>query len=231
MKHRINKFLAQAGFASRRKSEQLIEAGRVTINGQKITSLAHWVEDELDQVCVDGKAATLSLKTYILLNKPLGYVCTNSDPQGRPKAIDLVASADRLFTVGRLDINTEGLILLTNDGQWSQKVAHSRYRISKTYVVELNARLKKTDSQKIEKGLVWLEDGKIQPAEVSWLSGLQVKLVLFEGRKREVRRIFKTLGYRVIKLKRIAIGRLTLGSLKPGEFRYLSLNDLRKVEP
>lgn len=233
-KVRLQKFLAQAGVASRRASERLIQEGKVWVNGKKITQLGTKIDPDNDIITVNGKRIKMSEnKIYILLYKPSGYVTTVKDPQGRRTVMDLLKQVkERVFPVGRLDYDTEGLLILTNDGDFSYALTHPKFQIKKTYLAAVQGIPDKRDLQKLQRG-VKLSDGPTAPAKVKLLRCLNgqaiIKLTIHEGRNRQVRRMLKAVGHPVVKLKRVAIGNLTLGKLSPGEYRYLEPGEVQKL--
>jgi 23S rRNA pseudouridine2605 synthase len=233
MKERLQKCLALAGLASRREAERWIEAGRVTVNG-RVALLGESADPELDRIEVDGKPLPRSeQKFYLLLNKPVGYVTTLKDPQGRPVVTDLVkAIPARLFPVGRLDLTTEGLLLLTNDGDLAQQLAHPKHEVEKTYLVRVRGVLTAESRRQLEEG-VTLDDGPTAPARVSALRSTAghswFQLTIHEGRNRQVRRMCEAIGYPVSRLKRIRFAFLELGTLAPGEYRPLSASEIKRL--
>lgn len=219
----LNKFLASAGVASRRKSASLIKDGLVTVNGQAVTDPAFRVS-EGDQVCCRGALLALpDRKYYIMLNKPKGYICTAEDIHAPKKALDLIRieGNPRLFSAGRLDKNSEGLILFSNDGDFVNRLTHPRNEIVKTYEVSVSAPLSRSD---IARFLSGVEDaGEILRAlEVSPVTPLKYRIRLNEGKNREIRRMIASAGKKTCRLKRISLGKLHLGSLPPGKWRFLS---------
>jgi 23S rRNA pseudouridine2605 synthase len=227
---RLNKMLAHAGFGSRRQCEDLILDGRITVDGQTVRQLGTKVDPEQQTVAIDGKPIRAERRVYWLVNKPRGYLCTNHDPAGRPRAIDLVPHvSQRVYTVGRLDEESEGLLLLTNDGDLAFQLMHPRFGVAKTYLVQVAGRPSHEDLQQLLKG-VWLSDGHVrarsvkklkQQGESTWL-----KIVLSEGKNREIRRMLARLKHKVMRLRRIAIGPVQLGRLKTGKSRPLSAQEL-----
>ena len=213
---RLQKLIARAGLTSRRKAEDWIAAGRVQINGQ-VASLGDRADSSRDRILVDGAPLGASEnQVTVLLNKPRGYVSSLKDPQGRRLVTDLVADLDqRLFPVGRLDYNTEGLLLLTNDGQLAQQLAHPRHHVDKTYLVKVRGCLSKS----ARVAMVRVQD------KTSWF-----ELTLREGRNRQVRRMCAAVGLPVTRLKRIGLGFLTLGDLAPGQYRLLSREEVRRLK-
>ncbi len=226
---RLNKVLAHAGVGSRRHCDELIARGRVTVDGQPIRDLGTRVGPD-QQVCVDGVPIKRERLVYWLVNKPRNYLCTNHDPAGRPLALDLVPHiSQRVYTVGRLDEASEGLLLLTNDGDLAFRLMHPRFGVEKTYHVQVAGRPSRADVQQLLKG-VWLSDGHVrarrvremrQQGESTWL-----EIVLCEGKNREIRRMLARLGHKVMRLRRMAIGPVKLGRLAPGKSRRLTVPEL-----
>ncbi len=232
---RLHKFLAHAGVASRRHSEELIAAGRVTVNGRVVTELGCSVDPQRDEIRVDGELINEKEdKVYLVLNKPKGYLSTVSDPYRRPTVLDLIPDIkERVYPVGRLDFDTEGLLLLTNDGELADLLTHPRYQIPKTYRVEVKGVIDKESLDKLSRG-VELEDGRTAEAEVELLSSDPRRsvflLTLREGRKREVKRMCKAVGHPVLALKRISIGDINLEGLKSGDYRILTREEIKKLK-
>ena len=221
---RINKYLAACGVASRRAAEQLILDGRVRINGKVVTDLATQVNADRDEVRLDGKEIKPDARSrYIMLNKPKGVVVTAKDEKGRKTVTDLVRSRERIFPVGRLDIDTEGLLILTNDGDLAYRLMHPRYQISKTYRVRLASPFHVADFEPLTKGIE-LEEGLTLPSQAYYYTDdpSRVELRVTEGRYHLVRRMFEALGYEIKSLKRIQIGPLSLGTLARGHWRPLN---------
>jgi 23S rRNA pseudouridine2605 synthase len=225
---RLQKFLAQAGVASRRSSEELIVEGRVTINGRIASELGVRVQGS-DDVRVDGKRIRPAASQWYALHKPRGYMSTRSDPQGRRTLYDLVPSRMHpLFYVGRLDFDSEGLVLLTNDGDTAHRLLHPRYGVDREYDVELEEQVDDAALEQLRRG-VQLDDGRARARTVRRKGHNRVVLTLQEGRKREVRRMFAELGYRVIRLRRVRYGPIRLGDLPTGEWRALDARELEAL--
>ncbi len=231
---RLQKMLAGAGVASRRDCEELITAGRVTVNGQVVHELGTRVDIDHDSVALDGTPIHQPTeRTYILLNKPVGVVATVDDPQGRPTVVDLVDVPVRLFPVGRLDLQSEGLLLLTNDGALMHRLTHPRFEVEKEYQVLLD---RTPDDVALDawRAGVDLEGERTAPAEVDLLEptddGAWVRVVLHEGRKRQIREVAQILGYTVQQLIRIREDRLLLGDLQPGQWRTLNTDEVATLQ-
>lgn len=228
---RLQKVLAAAGIASRRASEILIDEGRVEVNGKVVTEQGMRVNPETDHIRVDGSRIPPPRRhMYLVLNKPRGVVSTMDDPEGRPTLSDyLPRTKERLFHVGRLDTETEGLIILTNDGEFAHRLAHPSYEVPKTYHVQVAGVMDNRTLKRLEKG-VTLEDGPVKPDKVKLISRSQSKtlleITLHEGRNRVVRRMMDTVGHPVDRLGRTRIGPVRLGTLPVGETRELSREEL-----
>jgi 23S rRNA pseudouridine2605 synthase len=219
---RLGKYLAHSGVASRRAAEKLVFDGRVTVRGKRVTDPARDVSDG-DDVRVDGRAVTTGghPRLVYLLHKPSGVVSTASDPQGRQTVVDLVPSSERLYPVGRLDSDTTGLILLTNDGELANALTHPRYGVPKTYRVTVaNPPVREPAMEALAQG-VELDDGPTRPARARRLAPDRFEITIREGRKRQVRRMAEAVGYRVRALERVQLGPLRLGTLKAGDHRRL----------
>jgi 23S rRNA pseudouridine2605 synthase len=223
---RLNAFLARAGVASRRKADELIKAGRVQVNGEP-GELNTFVESG-DVVLVDGEPVAKQQLAYVLLHKPAGVVTTASDPQGRPTVVDLVEHESRIVPVGRLDVDTTGALLLTNDGPLAHTLAHPRYGVEKVYEVETWREPTDEALSRLAEG-VELEDGMTSPARVRRLGAARFELVLHEGRNRQVRRMCEAVGHRVRRLHRSVYAGLELGTLAPGEWRELADEEVRRL--
>lgn len=222
---RLNKYMAHAGICSRRDADTYIAAGNVSVNGKVVTELGYKVRPS-DEVRFDGRLLQREKKAYVLLNKPKNFITTTRDEQGRRTVMELVskASDSRLVPVGRLDRNTTGLLLFTNDGDLAKKLTHPRHGVRKIYHVELNKNVKGSDLDKIREG-IQLEDGPVSVDEVSFIDGSthrEVGLEIHTGRNRIVRRIFEHLGYEVVKLDRVVFAGLTKKDLPRGHWRHLT---------
>lgn len=224
---RLQKYLAGAGVASRRASEELITAGRVRVNGEPAT-LGMSVEPGKDSVTLDGKPVELEQRRVcILLYKPRGVVATSDDPEGRKTVQDYFHDVpERLYNVGRLDLNTEGLLLMTNDGDLAYRMTHPKFGVEKTYYAVCDGKLTAAQAASLTNG-VMLEDGMTAPARIQHIrptlrGDTSFLITIHEGRNRQVRRMIEAVGHRTLRLKREKFGPLTLGTLKPGEWRYLT---------
>ncbi|HEV2427894.1 MAG TPA: pseudouridine synthase [Acidimicrobiales bacterium] len=225
---RVQKSLARAGFGSRRACERLIEEGRVTVDGRVVT-LGDRVDPESAEVRVDGRLApTAPGRVYYLLNKPDGVVTTAKDPQGRPTVMDLVDSPVRIFPVGRLDRNTEGLLLLTNDGRLAHLLTHPSSGVAKEYLVRVEGDPAPAALRRLREG-VELDDGVTAPAQVSRVSEGLLRIVIHEGRNRQVRRMCAAVGHEVTRLVRTRIGPLSDATLAPGSARALTVAEVRRL--
>lgn len=231
---RLQKVLAQAGIASRRASEELIVEGRVEVNGSIVTELGTRVDPEKDTIRVDGSRIPAARHhVYLVLNKPRGVISTMEDPEGRRTLADFVPPrTSRLFHVGRLDTQTEGLIVLTNDGEFANRLAHPSYEVPKTYLVDAAGSMDNRTIKRLEKG-VTLEDGPVKPDRVKLVSCTEtrtlLRITLHEGRNRIVRRMMDAVGHPVDRLSRVAIGPIMLGQLPIGETRELTRDELGKL--
>ncbi len=251
VQERLQKVLARAGIASRRACEEIIRQGRVVVNGEVVTRLGTKVDPERDRILVDGEPIRPPEPLrYLLLHKPAGYLCVMEDPRGRPDLGDLVEDGGRLFPVGRLDMASEGLVLLTNDGELANRLMHPRYEHPKTYLVLVKGRPKERTLARLRQG-VPLEDGRTAPAQVTvvdgwpqelvgpwWEAGMPavqepttwLRITLREGRKRQIRRMLSAVGHPVLRLIRVGLGPLRLGRLRPGQARPLSPRELQALQ-
>lgn len=222
---RLQKVLASAGIDSRRKCEKLILEGVVRVNGKVVDELPAFVDPEKDVITVNGKRIGVVRQVYFLFNKPKGVICTSSDPQGRKKAIDIVQAGERVFCVGRLDIDTSGLIILTNDSELTNRLTHPRYKLAKTYVAGVKGQIQGKAIEKLKRG-IWLADGKTGKASVKILKRSHkesfVEITLRQGLNRQIRRMLANVGLPVKSLKRTRIGKLDARGLGVGKFRTLS---------
>ncbi len=227
----LSKYLSVCGIASRRKSCDLIKQGKVRVNGEPIKEPGCKISSS-DKVIFAGKQVILQEKVYIMLNKPRGYICTNDDPHAPLKAIDLIElpqeQADiRLFSAGRLDKDSEGLLLFTNDGNYVEKIMHPKHEILKNYQVTTDSEIPDDMLDKLRRGIN--DDNEfLKPHKIKKEGNCLYTFILNEGKKREIRRMVKFAGTKVNSLKRIALGALTLGTLKPGEWKYLTPEDIEK---
>ncbi|MFL5328923.1 MAG: pseudouridine synthase [Gemmataceae bacterium] len=231
---RLNKVLAHAGVGSRRRCDDLIFAGRVTIDGQKVTEPGTRIDPEAHRLAVDDTPVHLERKVYWALHKPRGVLCTNYDPAGRQRAIDLVPHIDqRVYTVGRLDEDSEGLLLLTNDGDLAERLMHPRFGVEKTYLVQVAGSPTREDMEKLLQG-VFLAEGKVKAKFVKRIksqgSSTWLRIVLAEGKNREIRRMLAKLGHKVLRLRRIAIGPVQLDRLPKGKSRKLALLEIEALQ-
>jgi 23S rRNA pseudouridine2605 synthase len=224
---RLAKFLAHGGVASRRKAERIIASGRVTVSGEVVTDPARDVEAS-DDVRVDGRPVGAESREVWAVNKPAGVVSTAREPGRRPAVVELVDSDARLYPVGRLDVDSTGLLLLTNDGELANRLTHPRYEVAKTYRVELRRPPSDADLRRLARG-VELEDGQTAPAEVHRLGEREIEIILREGRNRQVRRMAEAIGNRVVALRRMRFGPIALGSLPIGEARRLSEDEIGRL--
>lgn len=232
---RLQKILARAGLASRREAERIIQEGRVSVNGRIITQLGFKADPTKDYIKVDGKSINqFEPKVIILLNKPKGYVSTVKDPKGRPTVIDLLKKIKwRVYPVGRLDFDAEGLLFLTNDGELAFKLSHPRFLVPRTYMVKVSGIVEEKELLRLNRG-IRLEDG-VAKAELCELvkysdTNSWIKIVVTEGRNRLIKRMFLAIGHPVLKLKRIQFGPIKLGKILPGEFRFLTHEEVKKLK-
>lgn len=234
MKERLQKLLAASGLASRREAERWISAGRVSVNGV-VAALGDSADPAVDRILVDGRPLrVVEQKCYLLLNKPSGYVTTLNDPEGRPVVTDLIKDVPaRLHPVGRLDLTTEGLLLLTNDGDLTYRLAHPRHEVEKVYLVRVRGAMSVTARRHLEEGVL-LEDGLTAPARVRnvRVSGNHTwfEIAIHEGRNRQVRRMCEAIGHPVSRLKRIRLAFLSLGSLPAGGYRALTAEEVSRLK-
>lgn len=241
---RLNKFIASSGFTARRKADELIETGRVSVNSKLVVSFGTKVNPETDVVKVDGElikspSQRKEKSVYVLLNKPAGYVTTTSDEKNRPTVLDLVGVNKRIYPVGRLDFDTEGLLLLTNDGELANKLMHPKYGVYKTYIVKINKPIDEKSLIRLREG-VWIKKGTSPSAPlrtneskvrvVPNTGGKQLRISIHEGRNRQVRKMLEAVGCYVRKLKRVEYANLNITGLKTGEWRYLSGEEIRKLK-
>lgn len=233
MQERLQKLIAQAGIASRRAAEELIKSGSVAVNGNIVTELGTKADPEKDHIKVRGKLINAKLKSreniYVLLNKPKGYLSSAADPEGRKLVTDLVKGRGKLHPVGRLDYNSEGLIILTNDGEFTNRVASSK-SVPKVYEVKVKGLPTEVAIRKLKRGVL-LEDGfKTAPAEIDELKSTDkngwYRVTLYEGHNQQIRKMFDSIGHSVVKLKRVAIGNISDAHLTPGSYRMLGSDEI-----
>jgi len=238
MEQRLQKLIAAAGIASRRHAEELITAGRVTVNGEVVKELGTKADPDKDHIKVNGKLINPQLKSrekvYVLLNKPKGYLSSVSDPEGRPLVTELLPpSLGKVHPVGRLDFNTEGLLLLTNDGDFTNYVTAARNRVEKVYEVKVKGVPTESGIERLRRGIT-LEDGtRTAPAKIKLLNETKTnawyEVLLHQGRNQQVRRMFELIGHSVLKLRRTRIGFLIDEDLKPGYYRLLSPAEVARI--
>jgi 23S rRNA pseudouridine2605 synthase len=233
MEKRLQKILSEMGIASRRKAEELILEGRVTVKG-RVATIGTKADPDKDHIKVDGKLLIRpEPKVYIMLNKPRSVVTSLHDPEGRLTVKDFLKGVKyRIFPVGRLDYDSEGLILLTNDGDFAHAVLHPSKKIPKTYLVKVKGIPEEDKLDSIRKGIK-LDDGMTAPAQVKRIRKSEnnswIEIIIYEGRKRQIRRMLEKIGHTVLKLKRMKINGMELGRLKPGQYRYLTSDELEKI--
>jgi len=232
---RINRILSMAGLVSRRKADELIKSGRVSINGRVVREPGSRAVWGMDSIKVDGQEMRSPFeRIYLMLNKPFGYICALSDPAGRPILSDLLKDVkERIYPVGRLDFDSLGLLLLTNDGEWAHRLTHPRYRVPRTYKVTLEGRITGEALNALRKG-IRLEDGLTGPSKITLLQQDErksvIRMTITIGRSRLVRRMLEAVGYRVIHLIRIGFGNLELGDLKIGDYRPLETHEVQALK-
>lgn len=221
---RLQKFLAICGEASRRKAEEMIKGGRVKVNGILVTEMGTVVDEDADIILLDGrKISAENKKRYIILNKPKGYITTASDNFGRPTVMELVSDIpERIYPVGRLDYDTEGLLIMTNDGDFANSIAHPKNAIEKVYVARIKGEFDESKAEKLKEGVV-IEGRKTAPAKIKILNDGEtykdVRIVIHEGRNRQVKKMFASVGCFVTSLKRTAVGKFVLGKIPKGSYR------------
>ncbi len=226
---RLQKLLARAGVGSRRVVEDMIAEGRIRVNGE-VAELGRRADPDVDQIEIDGTLVGVRPDTvWYLLNKPAGVVTTAADTHGRPVVVDLVPAEPRVFPVGRLDLETEGLLLLTNDGDVTHRLTHPSYGVEKEYLAHVEGRPGRGALRQLREGVV-LDDGPTAPAKVSAVEPDVIRLVIHEGRNRQVRRMCEAVGHPVRRLVRVRIGPITDRSLAPGEHRRLEIDEVRALE-
>ena len=223
--HRVQKLLSNYGYCSRRKAEELIEEGRVQVNGKAIT-----IGDkasETDKIYVDNKLVKKEKKVYLIFNKPVGCVTALNDRQYKT-IMHYINIKERVFPIGRLDYYTSGLLLLTNDGDFANRIMHPRYEIKKTYQVETNKPIAEHSIKNMEKGVL-LEDGKTSPAKVRKIRDNLIEIIIHEGRNRIIRRMMEKTGYKIKSIERVKIGKLGLGNLRQGRYKELNKREREKI--
>ncbi|MCO6459048.1 MAG: rRNA pseudouridine synthase, partial [Pirellulaceae bacterium] len=229
---RLQKVLAAAGIGSRRQCEELIVEGRVEVDRRTVTELGTRVDPESQEIRVDGEPLRQRKRSYVIVNKPVGVLSTNSDPAGRQRVIDLIDTEERLFSVGRLDRTSEGLMLVTNDGDLAYRLTHPRFGVPKTYLVVVAGSPEPQQLQQLKQG-VHLAEGWARIASFKVRrrrkTATELEIVLNEGRNREIRRLLARIGHKVLQLRRIAIGPLRLGQLPPGASRRLTPDEVRRL--
>lgn len=229
---RLQKVLAAAGVGSRRQCEELIREGRVEVDRQVITEMGTKVDPDRQKIRVDGVQITIPRRVYFAVNKPAGVVSTNWDPDGRVRVVDLIGTDQRVFTVGRLDKSSEGLIIVTNDGELANQLTHPRYGVEKTYVVHVAGHPTRESLDQLERG-VYLSEGLARVAGLKtrrrFKNYTELEIILNEGRNREIRRLLARIGNKVIRLRRVAIGDLKLGDQPVGSHRKLTENEIAQL--
>ncbi|NGZ74218.1 pseudouridine synthase [Saccharibacillus alkalitolerans] len=233
---RLQKILAQAGVASRRKCEELILAGKVEVNGEVVTALGTKADPDTDEITVSGRAIKAQKKLYLMLNKPKGVITSATDPEGRKVVTDYIKGIkERVYPVGRLDYDSEGLLLLTNDGELAQKLTHPSHHVPKTYLATVEGIPHGDSLDKLRRG-IQLEDGMTAPAELDYYDVDQekkqatIRITIYEGKNRQVRRMFDAISHPVKRLKRISMGNLYLQNLKRGLFRHLTASEVNELK-
>lgn len=224
---RLQKYIAMSGLCSRRRAEELIRGGEISVNGVKVTEMGFKIDGDRDEVRHGNKLIAPEKKEYFLLNKPVGYTCTLADLHAEKKVTELISSRARLFSVGRLDRDSEGLLILTNDGDFAQRVIHPKQSVPKVYEAKLFKPLSDLACDQLRRGLPL--DGKIAAiAELNLVAGEKkfYKIVIYQGRKRQIRRLIEQVGNRVVYLRRVRIGGLVLGGLAVGEYRSLTAAEI-----
>ena len=225
---RLNKFIADAGICSRRKADEMIKEGRVTVNKQEAIIGMEITAD--DVVRVDGERIRVNVvHEYYMLNKPKRVLCSNEDKFGRKLAIDYIKSKKRLFTYGRLDYMTEGLIIISNDGEVYNHVMHPRKKLYKSYIAKLDREIEEKDMDALKYGVV-IDGKRTAPAKVKRIDKKEIRIAIFEGRNRQIRKMLETLGYNVNSLKRVKIGELSLGHLQVGDYRKLTEEEVKYLK-
>lgn len=226
---RINKYIAHSGYTSRRKADELIFKGKVKLNGQTIKEPGVQVHGN-DVVEIDGKVLSIEKKFYIKLYKPIGFITSNFDPYNEKDLNDLVDIDKRFFAAGRLDKDSEGLLIITNDGEFTNNLIHPKFKLDKEYIVKVDSKLSKNQENEFENGLDIGNGEKTSDAKIEYHGNNVYKVIIHQGYNRQIRRMFKVLGKKVIALKRIKIGKISLSDLKEKEYRYFDSEELKFVE-
>ncbi|KGF04166.1 pseudouridine synthase [Anaerococcus lactolyticus] len=226
---RINKFIAHAGYTSRRKADELILKGKVKINDEVILEPGIDVCDD-DRVEVEGKVLSIEKKFYIKLYKPVGFITSNFDPYNEKDLNDLVDIDKRFFAAGRLDKDSEGLLIITNDGEFTNNLIHPKYKLDKEYIVKVDKKLKDYQEKQFAQGLDLGNGEKTSDAKIEYLENNTYRVIIHQGYNRQIRRMFKVFGIKVVSLKRIRIGKISLSNLKEKEYRYFNEEELKFVE-
>ncbi|WP_311376532.1 pseudouridine synthase [Anaerococcus lactolyticus] len=226
---RINKFIAHAGYTSRRKADELILKGKVKINDEVILEPGIDVCDD-DRVEVEGKVLSIEKKFYIKLYKPVGFITSNFDPYNEKDLNDLVDIDKRFFAAGRLDKDSEGLLIITNDGEFTNNLIHPKYKLDKEYIVKVDKKLKDYQEKQFAQGLDIGNGEKTSDAKIEYLENNTYRVIIHQGYNRQIRRMFKVFGIKVVSLKRIRIGKISLSNLKEKEYRYFNEDELKFVE-
>lgn len=226
---RINKYIAHSGYTSRRKADDLIIAGKVKINGQVINEPGIKVNDG-DRIEVEGKVLEIEKKFYIKLYKPVGFITSNFDPYNEKDLNDLIDIDERFFAAGRLDKDSEGLLIITNDGDFTNNLIHPKFKLDKEYIVKIDKKLKEVQEKRFEKGLDIGNGEKTSDAKLEYLGDNTYRVIIHQGYNRQIRRMFKVFNAKVINLKRIRIGKIKLSNLKEKEYRYFNEEELKFVE-
>lgn len=231
---RLAKYLAQTGIASRRHAEEYIAEGRIRLNGTVVTEMSTLVDPQTDRIEFDGRPVQVETPIYILLHKPPGYITSSSDPQGRATVLELMEDVkQRIYPVGRLDYDTSGLLLLTNDGEFTNLMIHPRYKIEKEYQACVSGRINDQELQILRQGVV-LEDGMTAPAQVRLISrdaqASVIRITIHEGRNRQIKRMCAAIGHPLLRLSRIGLGFLSLEELGSGQYRNLHLDEVERLK-
>ncbi|MFQ5455562.1 MAG: pseudouridine synthase [Nitrospirota bacterium] len=235
MIERLQKIISRAGITSRRQAEELIKTGRVAVNGKIITKLGTKGDTRKDVIRIDGRTINVNQPlTYLILNKPKGYITSLKDPEGRPTVLDLLKRVNiRVYPVGRLDFETEGLLILTNDGDLANGLMHPRNEVRKVYLAKIKGVITDKEIKRIERGIM-IETGKTAPCRIKKrsiaLKNSWIEITIHEGKNREIRRMMETIGHPVLKLNRVRYGLLTLGDMRIGEYRFLKPDEVMMLK-